>query len=251
MTTDAWRALKRERRRRVCRGIRQTFLLVMGVSIAALVVYHLIWFRYGWTDLPLRCADEGWGEWREIYGELTPQVAASFERLLTTLYGEDAVKRPQPGRIVVRPVVVIFGDDGRLRDLTIMMTGRLANPSRSALTRYEDSKGCRLVQQELMARGRGNSCESLWQAELLRFPVNQADTPWLTRFFRVAQPAPGLMDNLPPDAFPRPGRWLKPVDSDRLPDGVECGPSLGHKVYFGSIAVVADILQYAESLWLF
>jgi hypothetical protein len=225
--------------------------LVLGVSIAALVVGHLVWFRYGWTDLPLRCADEGWGEWREIYGELTPQAAASFERLLTTLYGEDAVKRPQPGRIVVRPVVVIFGDDGRLRDLTIMMTGRLANPSRSALTRYEHSKDCRLVQQELMARGRGDSCESLWQAWLLRWPVTQAGRPWLTSFFRVGQPAPGQMDNLPPDALPRPGRWPKLVDSDSLPDGVECGPSLSHKVLFGPIVLGAHVMGIAQSLWPF
>jgi hypothetical protein len=223
----------------------------MILSIAIVVVGHLIWFRYGWTDLPLRCVDQGWEEWREIHGELTPQTAIFFERALTALYGEAAVQRPEPGHVVVRPVVVVFGDENRLRDLTVMMADRLTNPRDFAYADFEWSMDCRVVQQALMAKGRADSCNSLWQGWFLQGLVGQADRPWLTRLFRVEPPDVEQIDNLASDALPKPVHWTSDIDGNNLSDGVQCGPSIDHKVTFGTIIVVGTVIAAVKSLWPF
>ena len=217
----------------------------------AILVGHVVWFRYGWTDLPLRCVDEGWEEWREIYGELTPQAAASFERTLTVFYGEDAVKRPQPGRIVVRPVVVVFGDENRLRDLTVMMTDRLTNPRDFAYADFDWSKDCRVVQQALMAKGRADSCDSLWQGWFLHGLVSQADRPWLTRLFRVEPPDVDQIDNLASGMLPKRVHWTSDIVVKNLSSGVQCGPSIDHKVFFTTILAAGAVIGAIEWLWPF
>ena len=50
---------RRQRRRQICKRIRRVLFVTLGLSFAVVVVGHLIWFRYGWTDLPLRCVDQG------------------------------------------------------------------------------------------------------------------------------------------------------------------------------------------------
>jgi hypothetical protein len=226
-------------------------VVTLGLSAAVVIVGHLIWFRYGWTDLPLRCVDQGWEEWREIHGELTPQAAIFFERALTELYGEAAVQRPQPGHVLVRPVVVVFDDDNRLRELTFMMTDRLTNPSDFAYADFEWSKDCRVVQQALMAKGRADSCDSLWQGWLLSELVRQTDIPWLTRFFRVEPPDGEEIDNLPSDALPNLVPWTSDIDDNNLPSGVKCGPSIDHKVFFSIILAAGAVIGAVNALWPF
>jgi len=245
------RAERRRRRRQICKRIRRVLLISASLSLATVVVGHLIWFRYGWTDLPLRCVDQDWEEWREVRGDLTPQAAISFERALIALYGEEAVQRPEPGHVVVRPVVVVFGDENRLRDLTFMMTDLLTNPRDFAYADFEWSKDCRVVQQALMARGRAESCDSLWQSWLLRGLVGQADTPWLTRLFRVDPPEEGQIDNLASDALPKRVHWTSDIDDSDLPSGVQCGPSIDHKVTFTTIIFAGTVIAAVKSLWPF
>jgi len=226
-------------------------LCAAALSLAVAIVGHLVWFRYGWTDLPLRCVDQGWEEWREIRGELTPQAAASFERALTALYGEAAVQRPEPGHVVVRPVVVVFNDANRLRDLTVMMTDRLTNPRDFAYADFRWSKDCRVVQQALMAKGRADSCDSLWQSWFLLGLVSHADRPWLTRLFRVDPPNVDRIDNLASGILPMPVHWTSDIVAKGLPSGVPCGPSIDHKLLFGPFVIGAEIEGFIQSLWPF
>ena len=59
-----------------------------------------------------------------MLGDLRPHAADAFETVLTTFYGEAAVRRISPERIQVRPAVVYLGDDDRLADLAAHLTAR-------------------------------------------------------------------------------------------------------------------------------
>ncbi len=248
--TEPWRAPDRERRRRICRRIRRTFLRTIGCATVALVIGYAAWFRFGWTDLPLRCVDWDYGETRQIAGELRPEAADALERWLARLYGEAAVKQVAPGRLRVRPVVVYFGDHSRLRSLTIQLTDRFSDLPNYPATGPGTTDDCRIVQHYLMVGGRAASCDDSWDQFFME-EINQDVWPAMTHFFRVNQPDPGHMFDLP--MFP-----LLHFPED-LPDGaapediaeLDCDAPMGEKFIYGTFIAGGAVIGFFVSLWPF
>ncbi len=240
--TEPWRVPDRDRRRRICRRIRRTFLRTVGCVTVALVIGYAAWFRFGWTDLPVRCVDWRWEQTRPVLGDLRPHAADAFETVLTTLYGEAAVRRVSPERIQVRPVVVYFGDDKRLADLAAHLTARFSDLRVEHMSPVDVAQDCRLVQHYLLAGGRAEGCDDSFDTAMLQ-AIRQDALPWLTRFFHVEQPEPydmkDLIDQTLPDFREGPHWRAKPIPLEDL----RCGPTLGHKILYGGILIAGAIIM--------
>ena len=249
MTTDAWKALKRKRRRQVCRGIWRTFVLTLGLSLATAFVGHVIWFRSGWVELPLRCFDKR--ATRELSGEMTPKAAASFEAVLRAMYGDASAMRSSAGAVLVKPAVVYFDDDRRLLELTGLMAQTFAAAHGSPYHGTRWSQDCRVVQQHLMAGQRAELCEDAWEPHVYGV-IDQSSWPWLTRFFRVRDAGPHVLNNLSSEALPPPAERPAHAAGSALLGNVNCGSSFHDQVYFEPILVVASfVIRIGQSLWPF
>ncbi len=250
MTTDASSALKRQRRRRICRVIRRTVYCTVGAIFVAFVIGYAAWFRFGWTDLPVSCADWQWGEARYVFGDLRPHAADSLETALAALYGDAAVRRVSPERIQVRPAVIYFNDYDRLYDLSAYLTVRYSDVRANNRTEFDVAQDCRLVQHYLMAGGRAETCDEEWDAFFLQF-IRQDTWPLLTRFFHVEQPRATHMGEFLDSTLPvhvEGPRWLaKPMPLSEL----NCGPTKGHVIFFGSILIAGEVILFVESQWPF
>ena len=248
MTTDTWRALRRERRRKICRGVWRTFICTLGLSLAVAFVAHLTWFRYGWTELPLRCLDDD--GWRELPGELTPQGAASYEAILKALYGDAAVKRTSIGSILVRPAVVNFDDNRRLVELTTLLTGKFAAAMGSPYRGQAWAQDCRVTQYYLLTSRHAEACEDPWRPHIYGV-IGQGSWPWLTHFFRVQQPGPHFFDSLPVEVMPHPADRPAHLAGPAVSGDIVCGPSFHDRMFFGAIFAVGSVMWFAKSLWPF
>ncbi|MEM7124171.1 MAG: hypothetical protein AAF563_23030 [Pseudomonadota bacterium] len=250
MTTDAWRAFKRERRRRICRGIRRTFYLTAGSILAAFVIGYGSWFRLGWTDLPLRCVDWAWGETRQISGELRPEAADALKTWLTTLYGDGSVKQDTSGRLRVRPVVVYFGDEGRLRSLTVHLTDWFSDLRDYPGSGPGTTDDCRVVQHYLMSEGQAAACDDSWVQFFMR-EIKQDNWPAMTRFFRVNQPSPGHVYDMTMDPHALVFRDSSESTAPRDLPELDCGPPMGHRFVYGTILFAGSVIWFFNSLWPF
>ncbi len=251
MTTDAWRAFKRERRRRICRGIRRTFCLTAGSILAAFVIGYGSWFRFGWTDLPLRCVDWGYGVARPIYGELRPEVADALETSISSFYGKGTVKKDATGLLRVRPVVVYFGDHGRLEALTTHLTDRFSPIRDYPATGPGTTDDCQIVQHYLMAEGRAAHCDGSWIQFFMAGIIKQDAWPAMTRFFRVSKPTPEQVYALTVDwhtqVYGDPPDAVAPEDIAAL----DCDAPISERFFWWTIVTVGAVYGFFASLWPF
>ena len=251
MTTDALKSIKRRRRRRICRGIRRTIYWTVGAILAAFVIGYATWFRFGWTDLPLRCVDWDFGVARPIYGELRPEVADALEISITSFYGEGTVKQVAPGRLRVRPVVVYFGDYGRLRALTTHLTDRFSQIRDYPATGPGTTDDCQIVQRYLMAGGRAASCDGSWIQFFMADVIKQDAWPAMTRFFRVPKPASSQSQDLSMDwhtrVFTDPRDAVAPEDIAAL----DCGAPISERFFWWTILTAGAVYGFFASLWPF
>ncbi len=251
MTTDAIRTLRRQRRRRVYRGIWRTFLWTLSLSLVVALVGHIIWFRFGWTELSLRCFDDSeWGGWRELSGELSPQAATSFEAILKTMYGDAAVRRSNTGGVLVRPAVTHFDDNRRLAELTTLVTGRYAAAMGTSYLDETGAHDCRMTQHYLLASRQAKTCEDPWEPHVFGV-IGQDSWPWLTRFFLVRQPGPPVLNSLPDDVLPHPTDAPGHLADPAVPADIVCEYPIDERVEFGAIYAVGSVVWFVMSLWPF
>lgn len=241
---------ERERRRRVCSRVRRACLVVACLSAAVFLVGHLIWFRVGWVDLNPRCAYGESAAWRELTGELNPYAAASFETTLQALYGKDAVRRVGEGRVLVRPVVVYFDDDGRINELTAWLTSKFATSIGSPIERSAQASHCNYVQHYLMAEGKSDSCQDRWRARLFNH-IGQNSWPWMTSLFGVRQPSPRQIDSFPGNTVPSLPKTLPYVMEQPEPASLTCDATIGDKFLVFLLIVVPPVISLADYLWPF
>jgi hypothetical protein len=221
------------------------------LSLAVGVVGHIIWFRFGWEDLPLRCYDNqglfNYG-WQELSGELRPQVADSLEAMLRALYGEAAIRRSGPGRIEVRPAVIYFDDSGRLADLTTLLTydyghGRPATGERSL--RESD---CRFAQHHLMEGSQARSCADPWEPHIYGI-IAQDSWPWLTHVLEVRQPAVGSVDELATLAPTIRTTGPPRLASRTVPGAVYCDLRFEYQPLYFVLSAFGDVPIRVIKLW--
>ena len=234
----------------VFRNIWRTFVWTLGLSLVAAFVGHVIWFRFGWEDLPLRCFNNVlYPGWQELSGELRPQVADSLETMLRTLYGEAAVKRSGPGQIKVRPAVIYFDDKGRLADMTALLTYMYGQTRGSADQQSHRASNCRLSQHHLMVGGLARSCWDPWEPHVYGI-VDQDSWPWLTRMLGVRQPDVSSLEDLATLTLP-----IRMSDPPRLasrttPDEVDyCFLTYELRLLTYAYYVFGDIVVDVRSLW--
>ena len=239
------------RLRRVCRNLLLTFLWTLGLSLAVGVVGHIIWFRFGWVDLPLRCYDNqglfNYG-WQELSGDLRPQVADSLEAMLRALYGEAAVRRTGQGRIDVRPAVIYFDDDRRLADLTTLLTYSYGRGRPATSERPLRESDCRFAQHYLMVGSQARSCEDPWEPHIYGV-IAQRSWPWLTRMLGVQQPAFDSVDELvtlaPTIRTTGPPR----LASRTIPGELYCDLRFEYLPLYVVVSVFGDAPLRAIELW--
>jgi hypothetical protein len=222
----------------------------LALSLVAVFVGHVVWFRFGWEDLPLRCLDhDEWSGWQELSGELQPQAANRLESTLRALYGKSAVKRAGAGRVQVRPAVIYFGDDGRLADLTTLLTYRFASARGSIAPQAEWVSDCRLAEHELMACGQARSCWDPWEPHIYGL-VDQESWPWLARSLGVQIPSVSGIDQLSWLAPPIPTAGLPRLENQVVPDEIACGLTFHDRVWFYSMVLVGLVGSLGQSLGL-
>ena len=228
-----------------------TFLWILGLSSALGSIGHVIWFRFGWEDLPLRCYDNqglfNYG-WQELSGDLRPQVASSLEAMLQALYGEAAVKRSGQGWIEVRPAVLYFDDNGRLADLTTLLTYIHGHGRPATTERPLRESDCRFAQHHLMEGSQARSCGDPWEPHIYGI-IAQESWPWLTRMLGVQQPTVSKMDELASLALPIRTTGPPRLASRTVPGEVYCDLRFEYRPLYFVLSVFGDAPIRAVKFW--
>jgi len=172
-----------------------------------------------------------------------------MEIMLKEFYGEDAVKRDGAGRVKVRPAVVFFDDDGRLRDVTTMLTYGFAR-ARGNIPRFAPwVSDCRLTQHELFANGRARSCWDPWEPHVIGV-IEQDSWPWLSRAFEVQVPETKRVEEMPALASLVPSETRPRLANVMIPDKIACGLTFYDRVWFYKTLVVGIVVSPAVILGL-
>jgi hypothetical protein len=222
--------------------------------LATAFVGYVVWFRFGWENLPLRCYDSQdiffhfYDGWQELSGDLRPPVADSLESMMQTLYGEAAVRRVGMGRIEVRPAVLYFDDNGRLADLTTMLTYIYGRGRQTTTQRPARESDCRLAQHHLMEGSQARSCEDPWEPHVFGI-IAQDSWPWLTRLFGVRQPTVSRVDDLTTLAPPIRTTGPPRLASRSIPGEVTCGWRFDLRPMYYLVVVFGDLPIHVMRFW--
>lgn len=155
-------------------------LAVVVLAALLTVAMHALWFAWGWSTFHPRCIEHGSqlagadldalgsGSDRrvELMGPLRPEAADLFEAAFVAAWGRDAVRRPSPGVVELRPALRLYATaelDARSVEVAKSDALHDAGSERSGLAL------CTPMALVLMEQGgaRHNAGLSLWPYRLI------------------------------------------------------------------------------------
>lgn len=137
-----------------------------GLAVLALViVFHGIWFQFGWVPFRPLCTSGGgplsFNSERALVGPMTPEAAAWFVKTNEGWWGDGVARLSGSDRVLVRPAIALFDNEINW-NFTSKVAGRIAEERGLPMLDHNASDRCREVELLLMAGGQAEQRATGW-----------------------------------------------------------------------------------------